>query len=137
MNLHKVERADFSGVISDTHKAVFGVELPDSFFRYDYALATTEGDNPLSYCLVKEQDEDSCEMTYGGTVSSARGLQSIKSFRLFVGFTLDHYKRVHIQVENKNFPMLKLALSEEFLVSGTRLAQDGRMFLLMTKEFGG
>ncbi len=137
MICYKVEKEDFSGVITDTHKAVFGVALPDSFFRYDYALVTTSNDLPISYCLVKEQDEDSCEMTYGGTVPSARGLQSIKSFRSFVGFTLDHYKRVHIQVENKNFPMLKLALSEEFLVSGTRLAQDGRMFLLMTKEFGG
>lgn len=136
MNIEKVKAEEFKEVLGHTHAAVFGDFLPPDFFRFDYALVTFKEDSePVSYTLIHELSSEDVEMTYGGTIDEARGVSSKTSFRLFIGRIKEMgYKNAFMQVQNINTKMLRLALSEEFIICGTRLNKQGKTFVLLTKN---
>lgn len=133
MKLHKVSKAEFDSVLFDTHSLVFGDEIPEEYFRYDFALFTELNGEPVSYTIVKERTSESAEMCFGGTVTDKRGIASKDSMTIFLATLCEQYKYVYCQTKNDNFPMLRLALSFGGKIVGVH--QNFRNDMFVTFEF--
>jgi len=138
MNASIVKKEEFLEIVEQAHLAVFSDELNKNFFRFDFAIAVHEDSDPIGYTLVHELTSEDVEMTYGGVVQDHRNISSKEGFRLIIGRLKEMgYKNVLAQVENKNIPMLRLALSEDFLIIGNRTNKSGKQFMLLCKNLEG
>lgn len=120
----------------NAHLAVFTEQWSLDLERIDFALLTVdENDIPLQYVTIREKDSKTAYLQYGGSFPSVKGtVLSRKSFRAILD-ELDRtgYERVTFLVENTNKPMLKLALIEDFLITGVRI-WDGSVLIEHLKE---
>jgi ribosomal protein S8E len=136
VKIHKASKQEFDTVVYKTHMAVFEDKVEETFFRYDYALFTEDGNGePISYTLCRELNEDTVEMAYGGTVKEHRGLSSKESMMMILNELLSTYKRAVFQTKNTNFPMLRLALSLGGKIIGVH--QNPRNDMYVSVEFDG
>ncbi len=136
ISIHKFLASDFGGdILKNTHLAVFGKSLDAGHFRFDYAFISMLDDKPVSYTLVREIDADTCEFTYGGTVPDMRGNKTVDSFAMFLNSV--ELPNVVIQVHNENIKMLSLGIYMGFKIIGTRVSNDGKMFVMMNKKVKG
>lgn len=130
-----VKKEDFLNIVEDAHMAVFSDDLKKDYFRFDFAIAVHDKSEPIGYTLIHELSSEDVEMTYGGIVADHRGVATKDAFKSVLGRLKElGYKGVIAQVENKNIPMLRLALSENFLIIGNRLNKMGKNFVLLTKN---
>lgn len=134
-----VTKEDWKPMAVAAHGAVFSEEWDADMERIDKALITVdqETDMLLQYATLREIDSESVYISYGGSFPSAKGSpRSLESFVAILEDLKKSYKRVVFLTENINFPMLKLALKTNFVITGMRQAK-GRTMLEHVLEFGG
>jgi hypothetical protein len=127
---NKVDR----GFLEHLHLTTFGAELPHDFFRYDALLIAGDDTTMFSYTLVREISSETVELAWGGTSTEHRGFRSLKILSSFCEEVFKEYKYVTIQVHNKNYPMLKLALGNGFTIIGTRATESGDIYVIFNKS---
>lgn len=131
MNLQKYSASEWLNVAEDVHMTVFGELRPHEMNRIDFALVVWH-EIPLGYVTCRELDCETIYMGYGGalernTISNVRGYQMILK-------ELSFYKRAVTLVENTNISMLRLAMSQGFLITGLRNHKN-TILLELTLEF--
>jgi hypothetical protein len=121
IEISQVSREQWGQFGTDAHLVCFGEHFEAKSNRIDYALVTHEGSTPLSYVTIRELDEWSAYMQYGGSFPSAKGTpKSYQSFELFLATLSKRYRRVSMLVENTNAAMLKFGMRAGFLIVGIR-----------------
>lgn len=137
-NVKKLSPQEWEMMSENAHRAVFGEIKPKHFDRIDYVLLAVEDGKPVGYVTVRETDHETVYWQFGGAFEWARN--SIVTVRAYDVF-LDEQKklgtkRIHTRIENKNYPMLKLALSREWVIMGCGVFR-GTVLIDLVKEFYG
>lgn len=121
--------------LEDLHKSVFDMHIPHEYFRYDGCLiAQNDKEEICTYALFREISSEVVELAWGGTAKDFRGVTSRMALDLFGQECLNYYENVTYQTHNKNIPMIKLGLSLGYIVVGTRIANNGDLFLILNKK---
>lgn len=119
----------------DAHKLCFGTEKPKTFDRIDYALLVIDQEKPMGYITVRELDHESVYWQFGGAFPGTKQtVFTVRGYDLFLEFQSKVSKRVTTKIENKNYPMLKLALSRRFMIVGCG-HWNGTTLVDLVKEF--
>lgn len=122
--------------VENLHSTIFDSFIESDYFRYDSCLFAKEGDELISYVMVREVSSETAEMAWGGTSKKHRGLKSVDAFKLFVDYLHKDYENVGFQTWNRNYPMIKLGLSYKFVITGTRASNNGDLFVIFNKKRG-
>ncbi len=134
MDLQVYSKSEWDKMSEFAHRATFGCDRPSGMNRYDFALMTIDEDKPQTWMICRETDSESCYMHWGGAFDHARGIKAYKSFQMYMDYLQVKYKRVNVMTKNDNKPMIKLALSEDMKIIGTRTV-DNETYVEFLKEF--
>lgn len=136
IRVEKISKADWANGFSEAaHKLAFEELKPADFDRIDYALLSIRDDQPVSYVQVRETDPRSVYWQFGGAFPWARGTTaSGRSYAKMVEFQGTLCDRIVTYIKNTNYPMLKMALANGFIIIGTRTV-FGETFIDLVKEF--
>ena len=99
--------------------------------RIDFALVCFDVE-PLGYMTCKEFDNESVYIGYGG--SFQKTFKVFTAYQLFLSYLKERYVRAVTLVENTNEAMIKLAMSQGFLITGIRYHKN-IILLEMTNEW--
>ena len=121
--------------LEDLHKSIFDSELPSDFFRYDGCLVAQNAENDIvTYALIREISSETVELAWGGTSKEHRGIATKIAMDHFTQECLRYYSSVMYQTWNKNIPMIKLGLSLDYIIVGSRIADNGDLFLILNRK---
>lgn len=132
MNVQKYDALQWSLVSEDIHLLVFNELRPDSMARIDFSLVVWD-EIPLGYITCREFDSETIYISYGGGLG--------KSFKILAGYKMlleslkSTYKRATTLVENTNISMIKMAMSQGFLVTGIKNIKN-QIYLELVVEWG-
>lgn len=136
----KVRKISFEDWISHlaegSHLLAFGEKRPTSLERIDYALILVDDKNEIAaFITCKEMDSETVYWQYGGAMPQYKEtIYSVKGYELLLNWARDHYNRIHTRIENRNLPMLRMALKLGFLVTGTMTFKN-KIYLELANEF--
>lgn len=117
-----------------SHEVVFGEERSPNFDRIDYALLATYKGEVGGFITIKEMDAKTCYIQYGGVFPNfEKSLHVIKGYKAFLDELKKHYDLIWTRVENTNLPMLKMALSQGFLINGCSVVRN-KIYLELLME---
>jgi len=135
IELKRLDSSDWDVLSEKAHLVVFNEERPHWMNRIDYTMMFTEEGSVLGYITVKELDSESVYWQYGGVFPNAKNTpKSFECFSMAIKYSKDFgYKRVSMLVKNNNFPMLKFAISTEFMPIGVRTL-DGDVLVEFYKD---
>lgn len=127
MRILAIPAEEFKEVGETAHLACFGEFRPRAMERFQFALLSTsdDGREHLGYVTCKEADAETLYWQYGGAFPGTAG--TTKAFRLFKEFLRwgkGRYNYISFLVENKNTPMLKMAMKMGFLITGVRVFKE-------------
>lgn len=129
--------SNWESISKDAHTAIFGEVRPDTLNRHHFVVVVF-GDKKIGgYFTCLEQDSETVYIQYGGVFPNFK--ESIYVLRGYAEMLKDlavDFKRAWTRIENTNIPMLKMALKMGFVIMGTYFF-NGKLFLELTKEFGG
>ena len=131
MNLQKYSAVEWQLVSEDVHMTVFGELRSQEMNRIDFALVVWH-EIPLGYVTCREFDCETIYMGYGGCLKR-NTLQNVRGYQMVLN-ELSFYKRAVTLVENTNIAMLRLAMSQGFLITGIRNHKN-TILLELTLEF--
>jgi hypothetical protein len=131
VNLQRYSAIEWQTVSEDVHMTVFGEIRPQEMNRIDFALVVWHV-IPLGYVTCREFDYETVYMGYGGCLQR-NSLQNVRGYQMVLN-ELSIYKRAVTLVENTNIAMLRLAMSQGFLITGFRNHKNTNLIEL-TLEF--
>lgn len=135
MEIVRVDKQSWEKYAADAHMAVFEEKRPAEFNRIDYALMCVDSGVPQTYATLRELDEETVYIQYGGSFPSAMGsLRSFRSYEMTIIELSHFYKRATTLIENKNKTMLKFASRIGFEIIGVRTF-EGKIYLEHLIEF--
>lgn len=137
MRVQRVHKDDWLTAAAQAHLIVFNETKKPELDRIDFALVVeSEHQIPLQYATCRELHAESLFVQYGGSFPGTKGtINSLRCFEEILTWAREQgYKRVSFLVENTNTPMLKLALTTGFLITGVR-NHDGAILLEHVKKF--
>lgn len=103
----------------------FNQERPDDMDRINYALVVFNEQAPCCYSTLIEIDKNSVYMQHGGAFPNvAKSVYTVKGYHMMVNILKSQYSFISTRVLNKNYPMIKLAHSAEFLINGIDVCDD-------------
>lgn len=121
MNVQVYSSDEWKQVAEDMHMNVFGEFRPKEMNRIDFALVAWEDNRPVGYFTCYEYDSKSIYLGYGGILAdSQRTSMAVKAYKMGLDHLKFKYLRANTLIENTNTPMLKLAMSVGFKVTGIR-----------------
>lgn len=132
----KLTPKEWSEFSEMAHLIVFNEKRSKSMDRVDFALIVeNEKGVPLTYATCKELDSETVYMQYGGAFpSSEKTTLVFKCYDLMINFLMLSYKRIGTMIENKNKPMLKLAMKKNFIIVGMRNFHNSVLLEHMLEE---
>lgn len=120
----KIPAFDWKMISKEAHLVTFG-EYRENLDRIDFALMCSWEGRMGGYITVKEMDAETAYVQHGGVFPTfAKSVYVLGGYKKLLSTLKRDYKIVWTRVENKNIPMLKLALSQGFVVNGTSLVKD-------------
>ncbi len=126
MNLTVYTSTEWESVAEDVHLSVFSEIRPKELNRIDGALICWDDVTPLGYMTFREMDKNSVYLGYGGAFQ--KSFKVLSAYKMMLEFLKMKYVRASTLIENKNTAMLKLAMSQGFLVTGLKCF-DGQILL--------
>ncbi len=109
----------FHSMSEFAYEMIFGQKRPKELERYNFAILTSLGEDPVSYVTCIEMDANTLYWQYGGTLPKFKNtIYSYKAYAAGLDWSLKHYARVSTKIENTNTAMLKMALKYGFLIVG-------------------
>lgn len=138
MRVARLNPQQWSHFSETAHKIAFLEDKPAHLDRLDFALlVVNSADIPAGYITCREHDSESLYWQYGGTMPGTKDtVFSLQVMKVLLDYCRTRYKRVTFLVENKNKPMLKMAMKVGFLITGMR-NYKGIVLLEHGLEFGG
>jgi hypothetical protein len=126
----RIPACDWKELSKQAHLVTFG-EYRENLDRIDYALTISCNGELGGYMTIKEMDAETAYIQHGGVFPNfAKSVYVLGGYKKFLKVLRSDYKRVWTRVENTNVSMLKLALSQGFIVNGTSLVK-GKLYLEM------
>lgn len=118
------------------HKFCFHETLDPEDERVSFVLVgwDEKTEDPLGYVTCREHFSDAVYWQFGGAFNKS----SMKNLTGFLGFRdwcKERYNRIMFYVKNDNTPMLKMALTAGFKITGVNYTKDDGMLLLHTMDF--
>lgn len=111
----------WSEMSESAHLICFSEHRPKSMDKIDYCLFIEDEGVPCSYATVREIDEETFYLQYGGAFPSIKGtVNSFKCYLMVINYLLENYKRGTTYVENTNTAMIKFALKAGGIITGIR-----------------
>jgi len=115
------------------HLATFG-EIRENLDRVDFALLTSYKGELGGYFTIKEMDANTAYIQHGGVFDNFRNSYNVlKGFKATLDTLKVDYLRIWHRVENTNIPMIKLSLSQGFIINGCSLV-NSKLYLEMLLE---
>ena len=132
----KLDKKDLTDkFVEDLHLTIFGYSKSAKEFKIDGGYAAQREDGSLfGYVLYKELSNCEIELMYGGVEKELRGFSTLKIYRKFLDILFEKYSSVLTSVWNKNFSMLKIYMSLEFEVIGTRFLDNNKLLLVLNRK---
>jgi len=118
-------------VSEDAHLATFNELRPCDMNRIDFALVVWDK-NPLGYMTCREFDSETIYISYGGAFE--KSFKVLEGYKAMLNSLKETYKRATTLVENNNIPMLKMAMSQGFLITGIKNFKN-QIYLELSQEF--
>lgn len=135
--VHWMSREMFSDIAESAHMICFKEVRPRAFNTFDFALLADDNTGPLAYATCIEMDAESVYMQHGGAFPSSEGTVKVKrAYGKIIDELRGKYKRASTRIQNTNVPMLKLAMSEGFIVNGIDCFNH-EVFCHLQNDFGG
>jgi hypothetical protein len=135
--VRKVSLNEFNKIAEEIHLACFGEHRPKEMNTFDFALIVLNEKEPIAYSTIIEHDRETVYMQHGGAFPNVEKTPSVaKAYHLMIAWVRENYKFALTQVLNLNVPMLKLAMSTGFIITGVNLWEDG-IWLQLTNDFMG
>lgn len=135
MIIERISLEEFNLIGEDIHMGTFGVERPKEMNTFDYALIVRNETSLLAYATIIEHDKESVYMQHGGAFTEAKGTAAVaRAYYMMINWLKERYRNAFTQVLNLNVPMLKLAMSAGFIITGVNVYADG-MWLQLLNDF--
>lgn len=137
MRVVRVEKDKWAALSKNAHLVVHNETMPEGLERIDFALLVeSDKEMPMSYVTCREQDAESLYLAYGGSFPGTKGTgYSKETFHQMLSWMiLNGYKRVGFYVQNNNYAMLRLAVTQGFKITGVRNFKN-HVLLEHIKEF--
>lgn len=116
------------------HSVVFGEVGRAGLERADHALIVEVDGQMGGYFTCKVMDRDTLYIQYGGVFPGfEKSVHVLPGYRAMVDFARGSFKNIWTRIENKNTPMLKLALKLGFVPTGVSQFKD-KLFVEMSME---
>jgi len=134
----KIIRAEEFSVVSEkVHELCFGEKRIEELNKYHFVIGSFIEDNFMGYSTCLEMDSETVYMQFGGVMPKYKKSHYVYSaYVKGLEVLKEHYKRAWTRIENKNKPMLKLALQVGFDITGI-YNNNGKIFVELTHSFGG
>lgn len=102
-----------------SHIVVFGYDRPSELDRVDLARIVIHKGEVGGFITCKEMDAETCYIQHGGVYPNfEKSLHVLRGYMALLNDIKSMYKIVWTRVENTNIPMLKMALSQGFIING-------------------
>lgn len=131
MNVQKYDPLQWSLVSEDAHILVFNELRSKDMSRIDFALVVWDG-KPLGYMTCRQFDMETIYISYGGAFE--KSFKVLEGYKAMLNSLKESYKRATTLVENNNIPMLKMAMSQGFLITGIKNFKN-QIYLELSQEF--
>jgi hypothetical protein len=136
VQIHAVSPAEWSKLAEDAHRILFGESRPAEFNTFDYAMVVVDKEQITAYATIIEMDKETAYMQHGGALPNIKGtINSKRTYHGIIEWLKSRYKRISTRIQNKNVPMIKLALSEDLIIHGCDCHPDG-VYLHLGWGFG-
>jgi hypothetical protein len=132
VNVQKYDAYQWSLVSEDTHLLVFNEYRPKDMSRIDFSLVVWEK-TPLGYITCREFDSETIYISYGGGLD--KSYKILSGYKMLLDYLKQKYKRATTLVENTNISMIKMAMSQGFLVTGIKNIKN-HIYLELVVEWG-
>lgn len=118
----RLDAKEWEKMAEDAHVICFNEKRPSYVNRIDYALLVVDQktDKPVSYITVKEFDNETAYWQHGGGFPGTIGIPVYQAYRACIAYSKERYKRIFTLIENKNTPMLKMAMKVGFRIIGVK-----------------
>lgn len=127
---------EWKPMAENAHLVLFGDKRSGELNRHHFVLVCFAEGELGGYMTCIEMDSESVYIQYGGVFPTfEKTIHVLQGYGKLVGELKGKYKRCSTRIENKNIPMLKMALHIGFLVTGIHYFED-KVFLELTYEFG-
>lgn len=121
--------------LENLHSTIFDFYKAGDDFRFDGGYVARQSDGSIfGYVLYKETSKTEIELTYGGVDRAYRGFKTLGIHARFINLLLSKYSLINTMVWNKNFKMLKLYMTLNFEVVGTKLSSNNELFVILNKR---
>jgi hypothetical protein len=131
--VNRLSQEEWKDVSEKVHLVTFG-EDRGGIDRVDYALLCTWNETVGGFFTIKEMDADTVYIQHGGAFPNfAKSIYVVGGFAAVLAKLKEQYKHIKMKVLNTNYPMIKLALSQNFLIIGCALVKD-KLYLEMNLE---
>lgn len=131
MRIVRLTKEQWKELSEQAHLVVFSeIKRADSE-RLDFALLLEANDStPMAYATCVELDSESLFIQYGGAFPGTKNSPyTYKGFQAGLRWCKEAgYARLGFYVENKNLPMLKMAIKAGAVITGVRNFK-GKIFL--------
>lgn len=135
MNLVIYSKQEWDTVAEQMHEILFNEHRPASLNRFDFVLSAWEENDLIGYITCRETDAESVYISYGGIMpEKQKSMAVMKAYKIGLEELSKKYARVNTMIENINIPMLKLAMSQGFVVVGIA-NYVGHIYLDLRLEF--
>lgn len=126
---------EWKQLCAKAHLVTFGEKGREKLDRSDFALLVFgPGDELGGYFTCKEMDSETLYIQHGGVFPNfSKTVHVMKGYQLMINWAREHFKNVWTRIENKNTPMLKMALQVGFIPTGTTSFGD-KLFIEMSME---
>lgn len=74
---------------------------------------------------------------YAGIIKEGRGYNTLRIFRAGLSKMDEEFPYIMCAIRNDNIVAIKLALNENFLIHGIRMATDGKLYVELLRKGGG
>jgi hypothetical protein len=135
MRLETLSPVGWRELSKNAHLATFGVDRDPDQDRVNYALLVHNDKVPCSYATIIELDSKTAYMQHGGAFPSvAKTVHTVKSYVMMTDYLKSRYDIVSTKIQNKNLPMLKLALAAGLEINGLEISEGKDVFLILKWE---
>lgn len=135
MILEKVSLEEWNKLSDSAHWTCFEEGRDPSLNTFDFALVVFTDDKICAYATILETDKETAYMQHGGSFPETRGTANTRrAYHMIMNFLRENYKFSTTQIGSFNRSMLKLALSENFLITGMH-QYNKDIYLHLYQEF--
>ena len=125
---------EWSRFSEKSHVVVFGEARSSHLDKIDYTLLVWPDKEVGGFMTIKEMDSETCYIQHGGVYPNyEKSVHVLKGYKAMLGYLKDMYKIIWKRIENTNTPMIKMALSQGFIINGCSLVKN-KLYLELILE---